>query len=245
MKKKQTETKKGPTKAGKLISAYRDEKCLSQLELVQELAKKGIIIQKGSVSNWENGVATPPLETFMALCQIFEIPDIMKAYFGSNPLSPFHGLNDKGMEKMLEYRDLLLASHLYDEQTTTEVIPFATRRIKLFQTMASAGTGNFIDGDDYEWYEAGDEVPQEADFGVRLSGDSMEPRFINHQTVWVHQQDTLQNGEIGIFFLNGSAYCKKLGTDEGGVCLISLNPKSAPIRIKDEDTFKTFGRVVG
>ena len=244
MKKKQTETKKGPTAAGRLIAAYRDEKCLSQQELVQELAGKGIIVQKSSISNWETGVASPSLETFMALCQIFEIPDVAKAYFGFNPQSPFHGLNDKGMDKMLEYRDLLLASHLYDEQTA-EVIPFATRKIKLFQTMASAGTGNFLDGDEYEWYEAGDEVPHEADFGVRLSGDSMEPRFINHQTVWVHQQDTLQDGEIGIFFLNGSAYCKKLGTDEGGICLISLNTKYPPIRIKDEDTFKTFGRVVG
>lgn len=56
--------------------------------------------------------------------------------------------------------------------------------------------------------EVGEEVPDNADFGIRISGDSMEPQFVNGQIVWVHQQNNLETNEIGIFFLDGNAYCK-------------------------------------
>ena len=35
----------------------------------------------------------------------------------------------------------------------------------------------------------GNEVPETADFGVTISGNSIEPRFIDGQTVWVHEQE--------------------------------------------------------
>ena len=42
------------------------------------------------------------------------------------------------------------------------------------------------------------------------SGDSMEPEFHDGQIAWVLQQESVANGEIGIFALNGEAYIKKL-----------------------------------
>lgn len=110
---------------------------------------------------------------------------------------------------------------------------------------ASAGTGSFLDGENYTMLEVGEEVPADADFGIRISGDSMEPQFINGQIVWVHQQETLSTGEIGIFYLDGNAYCKKLKDDAEGLFLISLNTKYEPIQVKENDSFKIFGKVVG
>ena len=40
----------------------------------------------------------------------------------------------------------------------------------------------------------------------------------------------VENGEIGIFSLNGEAYIKKLQDDQNGVFLISLNEKYPPFR---------------
>lgn len=77
---------------------------------------------------------------------------------------------------------------------------------KVFTEPASAGTGLFLDSDQYEEFEVGDDVPAAADFGIRVSGVSMEPVYVNKQIVWVHQQDQLENGNIGIFYLNGDAY---------------------------------------
>lgn len=71
--------------------------------------------------------------------------------------------------------------------------------IRLFYIPASAGTGNFLDGDNYTVLEAGEEFPAKADFGMSINGNSMEPQFINGQIVRVQQQETLLTGDIGTF----------------------------------------------
>lgn len=115
------------------------------------------------------------------------------------------------------------------------------RRIRLYDIPVSAGHGSFLGDSDYETVEADSSVPDSADFAVRVSGDSMNPRFIDGQVVFVHGQDTLSAGEIGIFFLNGEVFLKKLGDG----CLISLNSRYAPIRFSDNDEIRVIGKVVG
>jgi len=90
----------------------------------------------------------------------------------------------------------------------------------------------------------GEEVPEEADFGLAINGDSMEPRYHDNQAVWVQQTNSLSNGEIGIFNLDGMTYCKQLKDDKDGVYLVSLNSKYEPIKVTDESSFKIFGRVL-
>ena len=152
-------------------------------------------------------------------------------------------LNEEDQEKVLEYIDLLVQSGRY-QKPTAEVIPFA-RTIRLFDIPASAGPGEFLDGYEDEEITVGAEVPETAAFGIRISGDSMEPRFINGQIVWVEQTKQLKNGDIGIYFLDGNAYCKKLQESADSTSLISLNTKYAPIVISATSSFYTFGRVVG
>ena len=88
-------------------------------------------------------------------------------------------------------------------------------------------------------------APDHADFGVRISGDSMEPDFHNGEIAWIQKSDILCNGEIGIFYLNGDAYIKKLHDEPDGLYLISLNGKYKPIPVHGSDSFKIFGKVVG
>lgn len=102
-------------------------------------------------------------------------------------------------------------------------------KILYFCLPLHAGTGQFLDSDCFSEMEVGDEVSPGADFGVRVSGDSMEPLYLNGQIIWVHQQETLEDGEIGIFFLDGEAYVKKY----------------APIKVSSGSVFRTFGKVVG
>ena len=103
------------------------------------------------------------------------------------------------------------------------------RTLNLYDLPVSAGAGQFLDSDRFSEMEVGDEVSPDADFGVRVSGDSMEPLYLNGQIIWVHQQETLEDGEIGIFFLDGEAYVKKY----------------APIKVSSGSVFSTFGKVVG
>ena len=52
-------------------------------------------------------------------------------------------------------------------------------------------------------------LPEGTTFGVRISGDSMEPEFHDGQIAWVLQQESVANGEIGLFALNGEIYYNK------------------------------------
>ena len=88
-------------------------------------------------------------------------------------------------------------------------------------------------------------LPEDTTFGVRISGDSMEPEFHDGQIAWILQQESVANGEIGIFALNGEAYIKKLQNDKDGIFLISLNEKYAPIKVGENDRLDIFGKVLG
>ena len=119
------------------------------------------------------------------------------------------------------------------------------RVLPLYHLAVSAGTGEFLDGTDYDTVEVGEEIASRADFGVRIAGDSMEPRFVHGQIVWVRRQEILRSGEIGVFLLNGSGYCMRLERDREGVSLVSLNPMYPPLRVREGDELRIFGKVVG
>ena len=64
--------------------------------------------------------------------------------------------------------------------------------------------------------------------------------------VWVHAQNELEDGEIGIFYHDGEGFIKKLEHHDGKTFLISLNHrKYQPREIKEEDVFLVYGQVVG
>lgn len=69
----------------------------------------------------------------------------------------------------------------------------------------------------------------------------MEPEFHDGDKVFVQQQNTVEEGEIGIFVINGDAYIKQLGKK----CLISLNSNYKPIPFHDDDSVYCFGKVLG
>ena len=118
----------------------------------------------------------------------------------------------------------------------------ATRRIRLYDTPASAGTGSYLFGDQFSEitiYANG--KTESADFAVRVYGDSMMPRFENGDILLVAGADEITKGELGIFSINGESYFKKYGGD----CLISLNPMYGDIRLTDNDRVICFGRVIG
>lgn len=227
---------------GKVIANHRKERNMSQPELAAALTQSGYPIKVGAISSWETGNSQPGAGLFLEVCRILEITDIYEQFIGANPNNLFESLNEEGKEKALDYIRLLVLSGEY--KRTAEIIPF-TRTLPLFDLPASAGKGSFLDGDSYEMIEVGSEVPEIADFGIKISGDSMLPRFLDKQIVWVQKTDYLENGEFGIFYLDGNSYIKKFQDLPGNMALLSLNPIYAPLPVRENSTFKIFGRVVG
>ena len=121
---------------------------------------------------------------------------------------------------------------------------FEVQAIPLYDLAASAGTGQFLDGESYKLIDAAD-APRRADFAVRIAGDSMEPVIPDESIVWVHSCETLNTGRIGVFLYGGQAYCKRLRINSVGVMLISANRDYSPIIIREGEDFRVLGEVVG
>lgn len=90
-------------------------------------------------------------------------------------------------------------------------------------------------------------IPQGATFAVPIAGDSMEPKYKNGATVFVQSAPRVENGEVGLFSLNGAPYIKQLVVDDirHEVRLHSLNPAYEDIPVGAFDDLRTFGRVLG
>ena len=153
----------------------------------------------------------------------------------------FSNLNEKGMNKVLEYISDLEDTGNYKP---ADIIPIhVIRERKVFYNTVSAGTGSFLDSDEYEMISSPD-IPEAATFGVYVDGDSMEPIYHNKDLIWIEQTTCLDDGEIGIFYLDGNAYVKKFQNNRLGTYLVSLNKKYDPIPVTENSSFKIFGRVL-
>lgn len=226
---------------GKKLSELRIEKGLSQPELAERLSAMGIPTNAQKISKWETDYSIPNAYQLLELCNVLDIRDVLEVFeIKENPLSL---LDKTGRQKVEEYVDLLILSGKYKKKPDN-VIPF-TRQIKLFDIPVSAGTGQFLDSNAYELIDIGSDVPESADFGLRIAGNSMEPEYQNGQIVWVHQQDVLNDGEIGIFGYDNNAFCKKLSLSTAGTKLFSLNSDYSPIEIPKNEVLHVFGKVVG
>lgn len=83
-------------------------------------------------------------------------------------------------------------------------------------------------------------------FGLKIHGDSMEPRMCEGDVVIVRRQDDAESGEIVIATVNGSdATCKRLRKYRDGIELISNNPAYNPMFYSNEDIENKPVRIIG
>lgn len=76
-----------------------------------------------------------------------------------------------------------------------------------------------------------------------VNGDSMEPQFYDGDIIKYHPQPELENGEIGVFAVNGGITMKKFRKNSD-IRLESLNKKYQDIVIKETDDFNILGKVI-
>lgn len=155
---------------GEIIATNRKRLGWSQTELAERLQGEGFNLTNKAISKWEKNDTEPSVTIFLTLCRIMGVTDIYEAYFGSNPDSLVNGLNTAGREKVLDYIELLHDSGKYKSHVC-EILPF-TRSIDVYETPVSAGTGNmFLDGSKATVNINSSVIPNEASYGVIVSGD--------------------------------------------------------------------------
>lgn len=221
---------------------------LKQARIAAGMSQKDVYVRLGiaqsTFSAWETGVSEPGISTFLQICEICGIDDIA-GFFGrrrrtaapcgeTEHMHRFRQLSPRGRAAVINC--------LAFEYAHMEEKPQKLRNIRVFLQPATAGLGNYLDDTEAETMEL--EAPEEADIGIRISGDSMEPQIHDGDIVFVKYQPSIEENEIGIFLLNGDAYCKRLGFADGKPVLISLNGKYSPISINSGDSLVTYGKVL-
>lgn len=222
------------------IKAAREAQKLTREQAVRKMREylpAGKTTAARTLIAWEQGDSEPKVTQAIALAQALgyhEVSDLFSQADGPQ-------LNIQGLARLEEYRRLLLQSDEFREQPVVHRL----RTLPVFLQPASAGTGQWLDDDLAEVMEVDDAVPARAEFGVRLAGDSMSPRFADGQIVWAKHTEHAENGEIVLCVLNDQGYCKKLKYGAEGVYLVSLNPAYPPISVRENDEFRIAGVVVG
>lgn len=121
-------------------------------------------------------------------------------------------------------------------------VPSGKRTVMLYELPVSAGVGVYLDDSRAERVSIpNNEKTAEADYALRISGNSMEPKYHNGDILLVQNAESVEVGEAGIFLLDGNGFFKIYGGDR----LISLNPDYGPILLKDFTDVQCRGRVLG
>lgn len=227
---------------GERIKAARISKNLTQGQFAKLVgAKTGSV-----VSAWEMGVSKPDCERLSAICTVLGVTPDMLLGFESDSATPTEMIAVRKYRILDERGKTVVDAVLNTEyEIACEAQSKKKKRvirIDYYAMPVSAGTGTFLDSEEAEdLYVPECEEAEEADFVLRVSGDSMEPTFHDGDKIYVCKQSAIDVGDIGIFIINGDAYVKELSNGK----LISHNEKYKPISLKSDDSIYCCGRVLG
>lgn len=117
-----------------------------------------------------------------------------------------------------------------------------TIEIKMSTLSASAGTGEYLEDEGYrQIYVKRTATAEQADFAVKVNGNSMEDTYYDGDILLVENTPHINVGDIGVFTVNGEGYVKEYGGDR----LISHNDEYDDILLHDYDMVLCSGRVIG
>ena len=247
---------------GQRIQEVRKAHGVSLEGLGYLLSQYGIDMKQTGIGRWESGTVIPNAYQLMALSHIFQIED-PKTFFTESPTDA-DALNEEGLRKVREYKEDLIASGKYRPAPA----PAAGSNVLKFREMpmsllpVSAGPGAFLDENNFELRRfPADEIPDGAEFAIRISGDSMEPVYSSGQIIWVQLCKELRPGDVGIFEYDGNGYVKmydeqypeetfldEYTTSDGQVLpqpvLVSYNEAYAPRPVSPNTSFSVIGKVL-
>lgn len=247
------------------LKALREEQGLSMMEIAKQLN-----MPYTTYVNYEKGTREPNSEMLIKFSKFFNVTIDYLIGNSEQKNKIFDGSCDERLETNIDdeakftseekthikkYRTLdehgkkavdciLNVEYERVEATRTPVIPISNViTLSEFEQPVSAGKGVYLgDGSQTITREVPNtEETRKADFILRVSGDSMEPKYSDGDRLLIKRQHDVGIGEIGIFILNNEGFVKKKERDR----LVSLNPAYEDILFHDEDSIECKGKVIG
>lgn len=242
---------------GARISEARKKRGMTLADISATLEGLGVKVSRSAASKWETGETVPSAYQLVALFNALGFEDRISLFMDSYvPV-----LNDDGLRKVEEYKSDLIASGKYrPTPKVSRIIHYIDMPVS--NLAVSAGTGAFLDEGNFEMVSfPEDKVPEGADFGIRVSGDSMEPVYHDGQIVWVQECEQVGIGQVGVFIYDNEGYLKvyneqepdadvaeeftdSYGTVHPQPVMESYNPKYDPRVVRPSAVFQIVGRVL-
>lgn len=242
---------------GARISEARKKRGMTLADISATLEGLGVKVSRSAASKWETGETVPSAYQLVALFNALGFEDRISLFMDSY----VPALNDDGLRKVEEYRSDLIASGKYrPTPKVSRIIRYIDMPVS--NLAVSAGTGAFLDEGNFEMVSfPEDKVPEGADFGIRVSGDSMEPVYHDGQIVWVQECEQVGIGQVGVFIYDNEGYLKvyneqepdadvaeeftdSYGTVHPQPVMESYNPKYDPRVVQPSAVFQIVGRVL-
>lgn len=213
-----------------LFSYHLEQRRLTLPEFVAKMNLLGLKTTYQQAYKWKKGLTLPNAIQLIGICTVLKIENVPRL-LSDNAYQNITKTEKEKIVKMPGQKEM-------DEDRISH------RQLPIILQKASAGHGQYVDDADMEMVYVKESVPENASFGIHVSGDSMEPRFHNGDLVWVEKKDYLNSGDIGVFYLDGNIYIKKLEYESCEPCLKSLNRKYRKIPIQEDSVFAVWGKVL-
>lgn len=220
---------------GQKLCQLRTENRLTQQELSDSVGVSVV-----AVRSWEQDKKRPGMDALLGLSRalhvsVDELLGTQRYHCGVQLSEPEHELitdyrklDEFGRRAVKSICDIELeriaAKNL--RQITSKTISFTAhkREIPYFALPSAAGYSSPLDDMPYTMLEVDDSVPASADYAIYIQGNSMMPYIHDGQMVFVHKQEELNVGDVGIFCVDGAMYCKQYDRGrDGTLMLVSAN----------------------
>ena len=204
---------------------YRMKQRRKELKLSADVVAEKIGVNRSTVFRYEKGdIEKLPIEILEPLSEILRTtPQYLMGWDNNLDIMPIYS----ELEPPRQQKIYNLAERELEEQ----------RYIQDHAYVGQTAAGAPIEGQQ--------PVPVIGATTVKLlvNGDSMEDLFHDGDIVEYHPQPELENGEIGVFAVNGGVTMKKFKRNSD-IRLESLNKKYQDIVIKETDDFSILGKVI-
>ena len=188
-----------------------------ELNLTMKQVADKVGVSEGTISRWESGkIADMRRDKIMAYAQALNI-------------SPA----------------IIMGWDNVDSSSTSESI-HAGKRIPVLGSVAAGIPIDAIE-DVLDWEDISEDMAKTGEFfGLRIKGDSMQPRIVEGDVVIVRQQPDADSGDVVIVQVNGDkATCKRLAKYSSGISLISFNPAYEPMNYTNEQIERLPVTIIG
>jgi repressor LexA len=245
---------------GEILREGRKAASLSQNDVALRMG-----LTNQNISSWELGKSKIDMNQLQSLCDMYglDFGTVVLRAAKKTPAGISAGeprvpeefaallslLNKPGREELVLYGTYLAAQPEYraSEDDRNRMAP--VRTIRDYLTPAAAGYASPIDGEDFVTVPMDENTPRGTDFSVHVQGDSMEPYIRDGDRVFVQRDVTLEDGDVGVFFVDGDVYCKQICLDNfRNIYLLSANPnrEDANLTIRHDSgrSFVCFGKVL-